>query len=72
MLAELREPAHDQQALRRRSCIHFFMLQYPGISVRDENRMQTRGQRGLMSDFGLLPTIQEESCASSYFSMIAW
>ena len=45
MLPQLREAAHDQQALRRRRGIHFFMFQDPGIAVRDENRVQSRSQR---------------------------
>ena len=37
--------AHNQQPLRRRSRIHFFMLQNPGIAVGHENRVQSRSQR---------------------------
>jgi len=51
MLAEFRKAADDQQLLLRRRGVELFVLQYPRIAVRDEDGVQTGGQRGI--DVGL-------------------
>jgi len=66
MLAQFREAAYDEHTLRCEQH-SILMLENPSIAVRDENRIQTAASAGLISDFGLLPTIHVASDASSYF-----
>ena len=47
MFAQLSKPSHDQQLLRRRGRVYFFMFQYPGIAMRNKHSVQTRCQRGI-------------------------
>src|SRR5271165_4156057 len=51
VFAQLGEAAYDEQLLIGRRGIEFFVLKNPGIAMRDENRVQTRSQRGI--DVGL-------------------
>jgi len=45
MFAQFREATYNEQFLWRRNCIHFVMFENPRISMRHENRVQSRGQR---------------------------
>jgi hypothetical protein len=47
VLAKFGESAHDEQLLIRRSGIHFLMFEDPGVSVRDEDRVESGGERGI-------------------------
>src|SRR5262249_41256497 len=44
---ELSEPFYLKQAQTVGRGVHLFMLQYPGIVVRDENRVDSRRQGGI-------------------------
>ena len=51
MFAEFGESAYDQELLALRGGIYFFVLQNPGIAVRNEDGVHPGGQRGV--DIGL-------------------
>ena len=51
MFAQFGEAPDDEKFLSGRSWIQLFVFQYPGVAVRDEDGVQSGGQRGV--DVGL-------------------
>ena len=70
MRPQLRKLLHHQQPSRRFRCVHFLMLQHPGVAPCGTNTaFNPAASAGLISDFGLLPIIQVASGSNSYLEM---
>ena len=61
MLSESGESFNDHQLPRRDGLRDLFMLEHPGIVMGNETAFKPAASAGLMSDLGLLPTIQVTS-----------
>lgn len=55
MFAEFGESSYDQQFLPGRCRVDFFVLENPGIAVRDEDCVQSRSQGGIDIRLGAIP-----------------
>ena len=47
MFAEFGEAADDEELLAGGGRVDFFVFQYPGVAVRNEDGVEARSQRGI-------------------------